>query len=178
MTEQVGTRCQHCGAIWDHPVEFTPEGPHHGKVICGKCDRFIRWIPKPDRDKSKRTGKHRKLVKKYGDGYCQLCLTLEERLPAGETLEGHHIVEYQNGGQPSKDNTLILCSACHSLVNWRRTYRRHMVGEDGVYHAEDQRGEDPNGIGGTETMGTVEDNQTWQRQADESSVSGRRNTGE
>lgn len=25
----------------------TPENIHHGKEVCAKCGRFIRWMPKP-----------------------------------------------------------------------------------------------------------------------------------
>ncbi len=34
-----------------HPfskIELTPQGPHHGKLICSICGAFLGWSPKPE----------------------------------------------------------------------------------------------------------------------------------
>lgn len=28
-------------------IELTPRGPHHGKIICESCKRFLGWAKKP-----------------------------------------------------------------------------------------------------------------------------------
>lgn len=124
----------------DHPVNELngTKGPHWGEARCLKCDSWIEFVSKPGelRDKARRESAHKKIAKKYSEGYCQVCLILEDKLPLGESLEGHHIVEYQDGGEPTRENTLICCTACHSLIHWRRTYQQHIVGEKGVFHAQ------------------------------------------
>lgn len=123
--------CPHCGAKQDSLVELTPNGPHYGKAICGKCNRFMRWIPKPDNEKRKRESRHTDLVRKYSQGFCELCLITQENLPINETLEAHHVVEYRSAGEADRSNIWILCTRCHKLVHWSRTYIRHLI-PDGV----------------------------------------------
>jgi len=103
------------------------QGKHYARVDCADCRRFLRWLPKPDADRAKRPASHRDLVGRFGRGYCELCGINEADLPKPETLEGHHVDEFQNGGEPTRENVWILCSACHSLVNWRRTYVGHLL---------------------------------------------------
>lgn len=104
-------------------------GIHHAKVICPNCGTFFDWVKKPEGVRRSRPASHRDLVARFGKGFCQMCLRLSDHLPKGETLEGHHVLEYKNGGEPTADNVWILCTACHSLVNWRRTYLRHIVNQ-------------------------------------------------
>lgn len=119
--------CRFCGTPGPHFVKVMTEGKHYARVTCAECSAFIGWLPKPDNEKARRPATHRDLVAKFGRGYCEMCLTPESKLPKGESLEGHHVDEYQNGGEASRENTWILCTACHSLVNWRRTYQRHIL---------------------------------------------------
>lgn len=37
-------KCDQCSPIFTP----TPELPHHGKETCSVCNRFIRWVPKPE----------------------------------------------------------------------------------------------------------------------------------
>lgn len=106
----------------DRRVTLTPHLPHHGKEVCDNCGRFIRWLPKPDADKAARPSAHRKLVQKYSAGYCEICLIAEDNLPPRQTLEGHHIVEYQDGGGDSRENVQIACTKCHKLIHWVRNH--------------------------------------------------------
>jgi len=97
-------------------------GGHFAKRVCGLCGTFWGWAPKPDGDKFKRPASHRDLVKKFGQGFCELCLRTKEQLRNGDTFEGHHIQEYAEEGEPKAENILIVCTACHRLINWLRTY--------------------------------------------------------
>lgn len=36
--------CEHINA----KTILTPDGPHHGKVICSDCGKFLGWAPKPE----------------------------------------------------------------------------------------------------------------------------------
>lgn len=129
MTPTHTEKCRSCAHEGPHPVTVMNEGKHYARVDCGECSRFMRWLPKPEDDatKYKRPKGHLDLVRKFGRGFCEMCCIREEQLPKGESLEGHHVVEFQNGGEASKENTWILCTACHSLVNWRRTYVKHLL---------------------------------------------------
>ena len=39
---------QDCAACDSEKLEFVPQNgkPHHGKLVCGKCGRFITWTAK------------------------------------------------------------------------------------------------------------------------------------
>jgi 5-methylcytosine-specific restriction endonuclease McrA len=51
-----------------------------------------------------------------------MCLIREDRLPPGQTLVGHHVVEYQDGGEPTRENVWVLCTKCEKLVHLMRTW--------------------------------------------------------
>lgn len=48
-----------------------------------------------------------------------------EELPLPEVLEAHHVVEVQEGGSDERDNLWIVCTACHSMIHYLRTYLGH-----------------------------------------------------
>jgi hypothetical protein len=116
--------CRGCGYEGPHVVTETPNLTHWARLDCGKCHRWIRWLPKPDSDPTKyhRPAEHRDLVAKYGRGFCELCLRSGDELGDRNSLIGHHVIEYKNDGEPSRENTWILCQACHRLVTWVRNY--------------------------------------------------------
>jgi hypothetical protein len=39
--------CPSCGATGTEEVPC-PEGPHHAKLTCAGCGRFLRFLPRPD----------------------------------------------------------------------------------------------------------------------------------
>lgn len=121
--EKKTVRCR-CGYESHGDFTRTPELTHYGKLECHECKRFITWVTKPDKPKSSRDATHRKLTKhKQPDvRYCELCLLVESSLPDGQTLEGHHILEYGKDGDATPINTLVLCTECHALVHWKRQY--------------------------------------------------------
>lgn len=116
--------CPQCGDGGPHSVEVLTTGVHYAKASCGRCRRFLKFLPKPDDDptKYKRQKAHLNLVDQYSNGYCEMCLRQKGELPKGETLEAQHVIEYQDGGSEKRENIWILCTSCHRMVHWLRTY--------------------------------------------------------
>ena len=113
--------CSACGstAVVQTP---TPNLPHYAREDCADCLRFLRWVPKPDADRIRRPAAHRDLVKKFSRGFCEICLTKDSDLLPGQVLEAQHVQEFHEGGDPTRENTWIICTACHKLIHWRRTW--------------------------------------------------------
>ncbi len=122
--------CPRCLAEPPHTIEKQTDGIHYAKVVCCGCSRFLAWLPKPDTEQSRRPAAHCDLAKKYSRGFCEMCETRNEDLPKGRTLEGHHVVEYHDGGDGSRENTWVICTACHSQVHWLRTYSKRTGGDN------------------------------------------------
>lgn len=118
--------CRYCGAPAPHRIELTPHLPHYAKVTCAAagCGKILGWLPKPDDDPTKyrRPNEHRELVARFGNGYCELCLRTEVELKGRQGLVGHHVIPFHEDGDPKRENVWILCTACHRLVEWMRTY--------------------------------------------------------
>ena len=119
-----GIICPTCG-YEGHATETLREtGVHYSDLSCPACNRHLGFGKKPESDptKYKRPKSHQQLVKKYSRGFCEMCLAKEDQLPKGQTLEANHVIEYTNGGEPTRDNIWIVCTACHRLIHWRRYY--------------------------------------------------------
>lgn len=123
--------CRFCQSPGPHQIEIMQGGVHHGKIRCRQCSNFLGWLPKPDSDKTKykRPAQHRGLVEAYSQGFCEMCLREKDRLSYGQTLEAHHVKEFQDGGSNERSNLWILCTSCHRLVNWVRKYHGGNIGE-------------------------------------------------
>ena len=111
----------------DHEEMIRDYGPHPGghycKVTCGKCRRFIKWEGKPKEKKSRKG--QAELRNRFCKDYCEMCLSMKEDLVLPDTLEIHHVLEVQHGGSDDPENLQTLCTGCHKMVHWRRTYNRH-----------------------------------------------------
>lgn len=94
-------------------------------AVCARCGSYLCFLPKPESDRVCRPAAHRDLVKRFGCGFCELCMRKEVDLPAGTFLIGHHVLEYQDGGDPKRENVWILCSFCSALVHTMRVYLGH-----------------------------------------------------
>lgn len=121
--------CPYCKATIEPTIEIRTTGKHYANMICPQCNRHLGFAPKPDSDASKynRPAQHRELVRKHSRGYCELCRFTESQLPKNCSLEAHHVIPFEEGGEPTRDNTWILCTACHRLVEWQRTYRGQLL---------------------------------------------------
>jgi len=103
-----------------------PDTIHHAELRCQDCDRHLKWIAKPkEKESTKREADHHGLLRKYSEGYCEICLRLEEELPPAQSLKAHHKIEYDAGGTSDHSNIQILCTPCHQLVHHQRTYLGH-----------------------------------------------------
>lgn len=111
----------------DLPAVLWPGG-HWGKGVCPQCDRYLCWVPKPNDDATKyrRPASHKELADKYSQGFCELCMRDEKDLPAPQVLEGHHVVEFDDGGSNERSNVWVVCTACHRLIHHQRTYLGHI----------------------------------------------------
>lgn len=116
--------CPHCHDPGPHPMTLRPTGVHYADVRCCKCGKhFFQGKPDDDVTKYKRPKAHADLVNKFSRGYCELCGFEQVNLPRGETLTAHHVARFAEGGPATRENTWIVCSACHSLIEHQRTYR-------------------------------------------------------
>ena len=118
-------KCRQCGFEGEAKEVLRPDGVHYSNLLCPVCDTHTGGFgKKPDSDptKYKRPKAHTELVKKFSRGICEMCLAKKDDLPKGQTLEAHHVIEYQDGGEATRENTWIVCTGCHRLINWRRKY--------------------------------------------------------
>ena len=63
-----------------------------------------------------RSRAHRKVQKEGRERYgnrCAFCRRTVDELEEGEQIEGHHIIEYHDGGLPRAENIIPLCTTCH-----------------------------------------------------------------
>lgn len=120
MPETISAVCPKCGG--EVIATLTPELIHHAGGRCQSCQRHV-WIKKPDDDptKYKRPAASTNLAQK---DYCEMCLRRKCDLPENTTLHGHHVIEVQEGGVDSVENLWTVCTACHRLIHWTRTYHK------------------------------------------------------
>jgi hypothetical protein len=115
--------CPKCAHDGPHPMTLRTSGVHYADVRCAKCNQhFFQSKPDDDPTKYKRPQQHRDLVTEFSRGYCELCLRHKEELPKCQTLEAQHVIEYQDGGSSDRSNIWIVCTACHRMIHWMRTY--------------------------------------------------------
>ncbi len=113
-------RCRECGAS-EFNLEPSPP-PHRAKLVCVTCGRFWGFLSIDKKDR--RSNSHRDLARKVGIEHCQVCgMNREELAQRGETLHGHHVYEYRDGGEPTRENTWVLCTSHHELLHWARKER-------------------------------------------------------
>lgn len=114
-----------CGS---NETEIVPQldGPHHAKELCAECGAFVRWVSKPrgENDKAGREVSGR-VAKRLSNGRCDICRRPFDAIPGPTSVEGHHIVPVNEGGEDAEANILVLCTMCHKHVHHVRTYMGH-----------------------------------------------------
>ncbi len=117
--------CPNCLGNWPRIETRRVSGVHYSDICCTGCGKHLGFGRKPDDDatKYKRPKSHAELVNKFSRGHCELCGFDKGNLPRGETLTAHHVARFSEGGEASRENTWIVCTACHSLIEHQRTYR-------------------------------------------------------
>lgn len=132
-------------------------GPFNGhsawaKFVCPKCQRWNDWIRKPENEsKPRREASQKDLVATYSKGYCEWCLRRAKELPPGHGLVAHHVREYHDGGNPDRENILILCDACHEDCHLKRRHYGHS-----------ELGQDPDRTEKRGPMGSLEERPPWE----------------
>ena len=117
--------CSKCGHVNGlASIDRCQSGPHFAKAICPICGCHWDWVGSPDEKPGKRHGKHKSLTRNKQPlvRFCEICLRLEDQMPDKRSLEGHHVLEFSDGGDATIENTLVLCPQCHALVHLIRTY--------------------------------------------------------
>jgi len=121
-------KCPHCEARWPigeiHPPPHVEKWQHFAAVKCRECRRQIRWLPFPTTDQEEKQSRRqsRRKLRPRSDSFCEICLREGVDLRHPDTLEVQHVIEKSDGGDDRPENLRIYCTACHSLVNWVRTY--------------------------------------------------------
>ena len=119
--------CQFCGSHDFLQFTLTPNLSHYGRENCDACDRFCRWIAKPEKElvKPKRNSS---LLKEINPGFCQVCRRKVGELPGRCVMEAHHIVAVEEGGGDEPGNLLAVCHDCHLLIHHvQRTLNRYVT---------------------------------------------------
>jgi hypothetical protein len=117
-------KCRFCQATGPHVMTLRTSGVHYADLTCHSCGKHLGFPKKPDSDPTKyrRPQQHKDLVFAYGKDFCEMCLRHVSELPKGQTLEAQHVVEYQYGGSNKRENIWVICTACHKMIHWIRTY--------------------------------------------------------
>jgi hypothetical protein len=123
--ELAATQCKRCGHIGAGLTFTFLEGPHFARLNCNGCGAFIEWLAMPTAAPKRQRRKSRKKLDDLGDR-CEICLRHRNELPPPQELQVHHVLEVAaDDGPDDLDNLRLYCSACHSMVNWTRTYFGH-----------------------------------------------------
>lgn len=119
--------CRFCGSTRLRKTLGPHPGGHYAKLECNQCDRFLRWLPKPKEGRAPdpRSEVPRDLAKSLSHGFCEMCKRPETELPVPQVLEGHHVVEVQDGGTSDPENIWVICTPCHRQIHHLRTYLGH-----------------------------------------------------
>lgn len=78
-------------------------------------------MPKP-KNEGKRTKTSKYSTIDLGITSCEICGRTEDRLGSYEVFEIHHKIPLEEEGQDTPKNLLVLCTACHRLCHYQRTY--------------------------------------------------------
>jgi 5-methylcytosine-specific restriction endonuclease McrA len=128
--------CPKCG---ETGVPRVRRGETHYTAICGECGSYIKHISKSIFEGPvKENGRRRKATwsaASMGIENCELCGRSVEGLGRHEKLESHHKTPIEHGGEDTKDNILIVCTPCHRMAHYLRTYlNEHMAHLTGGAH--------------------------------------------
>ena len=137
--------CEVCNSTLT--LTLTPNLPHYGRLDCPKCG-FIGWAKNPHSPRNKgtkllRVGNKVSVDKiqryhNFKEPFCFFCLRKKYELGIRETLIADHILELvdtkEGENRDHISNGQILCSACHKLKLWDKTYlNEHIKGKRDGY---------------------------------------------
>jgi len=119
-------KCKCYGEKEDILIPAPKNSPHHAKILCGMCNRFVGWMPKP-KNEGKRTQSSKYEVYEvarfhgFNREFCFFCGRNKEKLGDHEGLTVDHIIDYTKENDVL-ENLQILCKACHQLKNLVKLY--------------------------------------------------------
>jgi len=124
-------QCRKCGKKVEPVTKNITNKMHGFKLFCPFCDSVVGWgglnksiIKNGQREKSSRWNAHRLNIYE-----CQICRRKKEHLGERETLEVHHVLPVQHGGEDVPGNIWVVCTSCHKLIHHQQTYHN-----DHLYH--------------------------------------------
>lgn len=112
------THCDKCGSA---NIEETTFNETHGhRYSCQDC-RYVCWGGKLKNKEKNGKRPPCPTPADLGVEHCEVCGRNKEILGYSETLEVHHKdIDPTNN---KRLNLWVLCTACHRLVHYQRTYR-------------------------------------------------------
>jgi len=126
LPDALDYKCPHCKKM-DEVVWWRYNEKKGQYWVHCKCDKGA-W--KPLQGSKNRSAANKKLVKKYGRGFCELCLVKEINLNrVNHDLEGHHLIPHEWTADSRRENVWIVCKPCHKLIEHLRDYKRFMGAE-------------------------------------------------
>ena len=120
MPESIVLECKHCKS--PNIIEtIMPEGHvHYSRLDCPDCGK-MGWGRKPENiGKRKDNNQEWRAIYKKNGYFCSICTIDNLLLPLESSWHCDHIVELQDGGDDSFENTQMLCVSCHSFKNSQR----------------------------------------------------------
>jgi len=119
--------CKRCDKEVNAIIEEMPETSiHYAKATCPICDRFIDWLKKPENE-GFRTQSSKYTPETLSIEACELCGRDKSKLGKRSTLAIHHKQPIEEMGEDTKENILVLCTGCHRMAHFLRTYlHRHL----------------------------------------------------
>jgi len=111
-------KCKYCNST-DLSENPRPDTPHYAELKCNSCNKWLSWIKGPNNPRSKSVLNN---TKKRDEYRCWFCGRYKNELGTNETMTTDHMIELNEGGKDDLNNTKTLCSACHKLKLWVRTY--------------------------------------------------------
>lgn len=106
--------CKACGGFVEE-IMLPEDNMHHGEYRCVECYRHNGWIPKP-KNKDKRRDNNKNWRKKWLEkGFtCAICGATQQEYRESSQWNVDHILPLESGGEDVFENTMMLCTFCHT----------------------------------------------------------------
>ena len=99
-------------------VLMEPGSIHYGKLECAECGANNGWMKKPENIGKRKDKNNRWRAEWKEKGFiCAVCGASEEDYPHSGQWQVDHILPLSNGGEDIFENTMMLCTFCHTIKN-------------------------------------------------------------
>ncbi len=101
-----------------------PGSVHYAKMVCDNCGANNGWVKKPENLKKRKdkNSKWRTVWKEIGF-CCVFCGATEEDFPNSGQWQVDHILPISKNGEDIFENTIMLCTFCHTIKNSEHSRR-------------------------------------------------------